>query len=133
MVEIGITGVGLFARRCRHSLVASPPAATAATAAPAAAPARTAFTGLFVAATFAARRIALASGVALDLTGVTPLELTGGEDHSLLASFPADAVLPGGFRTIGVVRAGEGLLVDGVPFEARGGWDPYEGWDGAAG
>jgi hypothetical protein len=60
VVEIGITGVGLFARRCRHSLVASPPAATAATAAPPAAPARTAFTGLFVAATFAARLIALA-------------------------------------------------------------------------
>ncbi len=80
-----------------------------------------------------ARRIARASGVALDLAEVTPLELTGGEDHSLLATFPADVAIPAEFRVIGVVRAGEGLLVDGVPFDARGGWDPYEGWNGAAG
>lgn len=60
MVEIGITGVRLFARRCGQSFVASPPAATAATAAPPAAPARTTFTGLVVAAAFAARLIALA-------------------------------------------------------------------------
>jgi len=31
------------------------------------------------------------------------------------------------------VLEGSGLLVDGVPFEARGGWDPYEGWDGEDG
>jgi len=80
-----------------------------------------------------ARRIARASGVAVDLVGVTGLELTGGEDHSLLATFPAEALLPAGFRAIGVVRDGEGLFSDGVPFESRGGWDPYEGWDGAAG
>jgi thiamine-monophosphate kinase len=80
-----------------------------------------------------ARRVARASGVALDLAGVAGLELTGGEDHSLLATFPADAALPAGFRRLGTVRQGEGVLVDGVPFDELGGWDPYAGWDGHAG
>ena len=80
-----------------------------------------------------ARRVARASGVALDLAGVAGLELTGGEDHSLLATFPADAALPAGFRRLGTVREGEGVLVDGVRFDELGGWDPYADWDGAAG
>jgi thiamine-monophosphate kinase len=83
-----------------------------------------------------ARRIAQASGVALDLSlaSVGSREaLVGGEDHSLLATFPADTILPGGFRVIGVVTDGSGVLVDSVPFEARGGWDPYEEWDGEDG
>ncbi len=96
------------------------------------------------------RRLARASGVAIDfvaLTGpsLTPAELTGGEDHSLLATFPPGVVLPGGFRAIGIVIAADGgegagdsasVLVEGVPFEGRGGWDPYAatgGWDGGAG
>jgi thiamine-monophosphate kinase len=79
-----------------------------------------------------ARRLAAASGVALDLHA-TVAELEGGEDHSLLATFPAGTVLPGGFRELGAVVAGQGLLVDGVPYEKRSGWDPYSGWDGAAG
>lgn len=83
-----------------------------------------------------ARRVALASGVAinLDLALVGSAEaLVGGEDHSLLATFPAGTALPAGFRAIGEVTAGTGLLVDGKPFEARGGWDPYEQWDGEDG
>lgn len=92
-----------------------------------------------------ARRIAAASGVALDLDpdgsiGLTAAELDGGEDHSLLATFPpevAAAGLPGGFRPIGVVREARGdghaLLVGGVPYSRRGGWDPYDGWDGGVG
>lgn len=80
-----------------------------------------------------ARRLAAASGVALDLDITEPLELVGGEDHSLLATFPSGATLPGGFRAIGRVVEGAGLLVCGEPFEERGGWDPYAGWDGAAG
>ncbi|HEY5231718.1 MAG TPA: thiamine-phosphate kinase [Galbitalea sp.] len=83
-----------------------------------------------------ARRVALASGVAinllLDAVGSADA-LVGGEDHSLLATFPPESVLPGGFRAIGRVVEGSGLLVDDVPFEARGGWDPYEGWDGEDG
>jgi thiamine-monophosphate kinase len=83
-----------------------------------------------------ARRIAHASGVAIDLSlaAVGSREaLSGGEDHSLLATFPAGAALPGGFRAIGAVVAGTGLLVDGAVFDARGGWDPYDGWDGEDG
>jgi len=101
-----------------------------------------------------ARRLALASGVVLDLEGVAigvaglALEgehgevtaenvLRGGEDHALLATFPLGIELPGGFRPIGHVRepgaAGPEVRVDGVPYETRGGWDPYEDWNGSRG
>lgn len=80
-----------------------------------------------------ARRLAASSGVAIDFHGLSPLELTGGEDHSLLAAFPAGLPLPGGFRAIGAVVEGEGIFADGVPFTARGGWDPYEDWGGGSG
>lgn len=80
-----------------------------------------------------ARRLAAASGVALDLDVTDRMQLIGGEDHSLLATFPAAVTLPGGFRAIGRVVAGAGLLVRGEPFDERGGWDPYSGWDGNAG
>ncbi|MBC7590850.1 MAG: thiamine-phosphate kinase [Salinibacterium sp.] len=83
-----------------------------------------------------ARRLATASGVAIDLSSAAVGgrgQLDGGEDHSLLATFPASATLPGGFRRIGVVVAGHGVLVDGTAYDESGGWDPYAGWDGAAG
>ena len=45
--------------------------------------------------------------------------LTGGEDHAILATFPAAADLPAGFVRIGVVEDGDpGVLVDGVPAAA---------------
>lgn len=91
-----------------------------------------------------AARLARASGVALDLDPAllvagfgqqhgeaVPLAamLAGGEDHGLLATFPAQAraQLPEGFRVIGAVvpQQGDGpLLVGGVATEPRG-WDPY--------
>ncbi len=88
-----------------------------------------------------ARRIADASGVALDLDSAaigSAVALTGGEAHALLATFPPDlegsgGSLPGGFRRIGAVRAGAGLLIDGRVYGERGGWDPYEDWNGGAG
>jgi thiamine-monophosphate kinase len=83
-----------------------------------------------------ARRVALASGVAIDLSSeaVGSREaLDGGEDHSLLATFPPDATLPASFRPIGRVLVGDGVLVDGHPYQARGGWDPYADWDGGRG
>jgi thiamine-monophosphate kinase len=61
---------------------------------------------------------------------VDPVEwmLTGGEDHALLATFPAGAAMPEGFTVIGEVggideAAGEsaGVLVDGLLSEAAGG------------
>jgi thiamine-monophosphate kinase len=45
--------------------------------------------------------------------------LTGGEDHALLATFPAGADLPEGWAPIGTVREGEaGVRVDGEPAAA---------------
>ena len=75
-----------------------------------------------------ARRLATASGVRVDIHAASlesSASLDGGEAHALLATFPAGAALPGGFRAIGTVTAGEGLSVDGVAHVARGGWDPY--------
>jgi thiamine-monophosphate kinase len=83
-----------------------------------------------------ARRLARASGVALalDAEAIGSREaLDGGEDHSLLATFPPGTVLPGGFRRIGAVTAGSGIHVDGQPYDERGGWDPYEQWGGGRG
>ncbi len=47
--------------------------------------------------------------------------LTGGEDHALVATFPAGTPLPGGWVPIGSVRAADpdaGVLVDGQPADA---------------
>ncbi|MHC5795521.1 thiamine-phosphate kinase [Lacisediminihabitans sp. FW035] len=82
-------------------------------------------------------RLAKASGVGIDFAaaelGENPaLALGGGEDHSLLATFPPDVKLPDGFRSIGVCVAGEGLTVDGFPHDSSG-WDPYRDWAGSAG
>jgi thiamine-monophosphate kinase len=88
-----------------------------------------------------AGRLARASGVTLALSvPLDEVELHGGEDHGLLATFPAAAVvpgvgvLPGGFRAIGVVqeRGDADLVRDGVAVPTTG-WDPYADWDGAAG
>jgi thiamine-monophosphate kinase len=90
-------------------------------------------------------RVAAASGVVLDLDpdALAPfadavrsaapeladqaldLVLTGGEDHGMLACFPAGVALPEGFVRLGAVREGEpAALVGGVPPGAR-----REGWD----
>lgn len=85
-----------------------------------------------------ATRLATASDVTLDLErsalGENPeRSLAGGEDHAMLATFPA-GVLPSGFRIVGSVRepAAERVLVDGAPVSIDG-WDPYRDWDSAAG
>lgn len=72
-------------------------------------------------------------GAALDqlaFGGDRARAIAGGEDHGLLAAFPAD-VLPPGFHVIGeVVERGAGsVLVDGEP-ATHAGWDPYRDWDG---
>jgi thiamine-monophosphate kinase len=63
--------------------------------------------------------------------------LTGGEDHSLVATFPPAVALPARWRVIGQVRelvaAGPGaapagrVTVDGAPYEGRGGWEHFRG------
>lgn len=83
-----------------------------------------------------ASRIAAASGVRIDLDAAAvgdDADLAGGESHALLATFPPAALLPGGFRMIGAVHDGSGVTVDGEPATRRGGWDPYDDWDGRAG
>lgn len=79
------------------------------------------------------RRLARASGVRIVLDpaalGDDPaLALEGGEDHGLLAAFPADADLPGGFRRIGAVTPRRGdapVWIAEEPYRGDGGWDPY--------
>jgi thiamine-monophosphate kinase len=91
-----------------------------------------------------ASRVAAASAVCVDLSsaalagdvgrlapvlGVDAARecvLGGGEEHSLLATFPADAGVPEGFRVIGSVQAGQGVAIDGIPEQPRG-WDHFGG------
>jgi thiamine-monophosphate kinase len=60
-------------------------------------------------------------------TGADPISfvLGGGEDHPLLATFPAGVALPAGFRAIGLVAAGEGVTVDGLPYDGPTGWSHF--------
>ncbi len=51
--------------------------------------------------------------------------LTGGEDHSLVATFPPGVLLPARWAQIGVVREGRGVLVDGQPHPGAPGWDHF--------
>lgn len=54
--------------------------------------------------------------------------LQGGEDHSLLATFPASASLPRSFKVIGkvVTKSDHDVLLDGQPVEDTG-WDSIAG------
>jgi thiamine-monophosphate kinase len=88
--------------------------------------------------------IAEASGVAIDVrTDLLPVHqrlidvgsalganprhwvLTGGEDHALAATFPEPADVPDGWATIGTVRRGAGVTVDGRPYEGTSGWEHW--------
>jgi thiamine-monophosphate kinase len=87
-----------------------------------------------------ASRLARASGVTIDLDAAAlgpdrERALGGGEDHALLATYPAGAAVPAPFRPIGVVRpAGDvALRLDGEPVTRPPGWDPYRDWDSARG
>ncbi len=85
--------------------------------------------------------VATASGVAVDLRtdaftldeplqsvgaalGVDPLTfvLGGGDDHALVATFPADAGVPEGWTVVGSVAEGEGVTVDGASYDGDPGW-----------
>jgi thiamine-monophosphate kinase len=91
------------------------------------------------------RHVATASRVAIDVTreafevpdsmrdaatalGVDPYSwiLTGGDDHALAASFPAEAALPEDWRVIGRVLDGSGVTVDGMPYtDGPTGWNHF--------
>jgi thiamine-monophosphate kinase len=51
--------------------------------------------------------------------------LTGGEDHSLAATFPPAVSLTPRWRVIGTVRAGSGVTVDGAPHASPAGWKHF--------
>jgi thiamine-monophosphate kinase len=51
--------------------------------------------------------------------------LTGGEDHSLVATFPSAVVLPERWHVIGSVRPGSEVTVDGAPHRGPGGWEHF--------
>lgn len=65
--------------------------------------------------------------VAAALGGVDPVAfmLSGGDDHALLATFPAGTPLPEGWSVIGEVREGEGVTVDGAPWTGETGWTHF--------
>ena len=90
-----------------------------------------------------ARHLAEESGVAIDVrrdafeipeplhavgaaTGVEPVSLIlgGGEDHSLLATFPT-ADVPAGWTVIGSVAEGSGVTVDGAAYDGPTGWTHF--------
>lgn len=50
----------------------------------------------------------------------------GGEEHSLLACFPPTAGLPSGWRKIGQVVEGSGVVLRGESVDGRG-WDHFRG------
>jgi thiamine-monophosphate kinase len=51
--------------------------------------------------------------------------LTGGDDHALAATLPADARQPVGVVEVGQVAVGEGVTVDGQPWTGPGGHDHF--------
>ena len=51
--------------------------------------------------------------------------LAGGEDHALAACFPSGVDLPEGWLVVGRVTEGEGVLVDGAPYDGPGGWQAF--------
>ncbi|HEV7899703.1 MAG TPA: thiamine-phosphate kinase [Planosporangium sp.] len=60
--------------------------------------------------------------------GVDPYQwiLTGGDDHPLAATFPADVALPAGWAVVGTVgEGGGGVTVNGRPYRGAAGWDHF--------
>ena len=51
--------------------------------------------------------------------------LSGGEDHSLAATFRPGTRLPPRWRVIGAVRPGHGVVVNGQPWPQAPGWDHF--------
>jgi len=91
-----------------------------------------------------ARHIAEASGVAIDIRtdafevaeplqavgaalGADPMQfiLGGGDDHALLATFPSAKKVPSGWTVVGTVAAGQGVTVDGAPYDGPTGWTHF--------
>lgn len=65
---------------------------------------------------------------AAEALGADPLQwvLAGGEDHALVATFPADVILPADWTPIGNVAEGRGVTVDGHRWQGGSGWDHFD-------
>jgi thiamine-monophosphate kinase len=93
-----------------------------------------------------AGHIARASGVALDIRsadlevpeplravgaalGVDPMRfvLTGGDDHALVATYPAGTALPDTWTVVGAVVEGEAVTVDGAGYHGPAGHAHFGG------
>lgn len=59
--------------------------------------------------------------------GADPMQfiLGGGDDHALLATFPAATSVPEGWTVIGAVAEGSGVTVDGAAYEGPTGWTHF--------
>ncbi len=66
----------------------------------------------------------LAAGV-LGKPGWLPWVLTGGDDHALVATFPAAVELPSRWTRIGTVAEGHGIAVDGHIWNEPAGWEHF--------
>ena len=74
----------------------------------------------------AGRLIEVAAALGALGTQVRHWVLTGGEDHALLACFPAGGALPPGWRELGGVQQGSGVTVDGKAYDVRpAGWEHF--------
>jgi thiamine-monophosphate kinase len=78
----------------------------------------------------ASRRHSARTGLVTRSAGDLALDwvLTGGEDHSLAATFPAGTRLPPRWKVIGIVAGGSrdhGVVLDGQPWEQARGWDHF--------
>jgi thiamine-monophosphate kinase len=78
----------------------------------------------------ASRRHSARTGLVTRPAGDLALDwvLTGGEDHSLAATFPAGTRLPPRWKVVGIVAGGSrdhGVVVDGQPWAQARGWDHF--------
>ncbi|MBS9534248.1 thiamine-phosphate kinase [Mycobacterium sp. M1] len=140
--ELWRNGIDDFADLRQRHLVPEPPYGQGAVAAAAGAQAMTDVSDGLIADL---GHVAVASAVTIDVstaalssdqaaltgpaeaTGVDPWSwvLGGGEDHALVAAFPG--AVPAGWRVIGRVLDGPGrVLVDGVPWAGRQGWQSFD-------
>ncbi|GAB2450382.1 thiamine-phosphate kinase [Nocardioides hungaricus] len=60
-------------------------------------------------------------------TGADPITfiLGGGEDHALLATYESVSAVPEGWSVVGAVTEGEGVTVDGSPYDGPTGWTHF--------
>jgi thiamine-monophosphate kinase len=62
-----------------------------------------------------------------------PWVLAGGDDHALVATFPAELRLPPRWTMVGTVAKGHGIVVDDRSWTDLGGWEHFRAGDGGSG